>query len=140
MLTFKPEMLEGVLAGRKTRTWRPLKERQAVEGDKVVVYTNYLPLRFRVLHGVGNTEAIVPKRGQKQVAKLVVTKITACTPNDATEADALAEGFESVAEFHAYLTEVVYPGGDQTVTLNAPGYAIEFHLACNWLADHEEES
>ncbi|MBC7810982.1 MAG: hypothetical protein H7175_07550 [Burkholderiales bacterium] len=55
-----------------------------------------------LLYRVGNTYFVIPHRAAKPVGRVRITRIRQENVQDITEADALAEGYESVAEFAAH--------------------------------------
>jgi len=101
---FKPELVELIVAGRKTQTRRP---------DRGVP-CRYLP---------GREYAVQPGRGMRQVARIAVEAVWSTTPAHITTHEAHAEGFDSIGEFLAYWDRL-YPGSD----FGERVWAIQFRL------------
>lgn len=79
--------LERVLSGTKTRARRPIK--------------SYRRFAYRV----GKTYAVQPDRGQNAVARIQVLAVSKQPLGEMTRADAVAEGFASLAEFRKFWRE-----------------------------------
>ena len=84
-MIFQPELVELILAGRKTQT-----RRLAGIND----------CRYQV----GRDYAVQPGRGKKGVARVLVTAVRRETEGDISLADARAEGFKNRTEFRRYWT------------------------------------
>ncbi len=122
-MQFSPDMVEAILAGRKTRTTRPVRrERIPLPPEYHGVPVEYVehPCRYKV----GHDYAVCPGRGKRQVARILVTGMkryeclvvaaeTHDRPRASSEPDsvwreayALAEGFSSWEEFFAKWTSL----------------------------------
>jgi hypothetical protein len=97
--------LEQVLSGKKTQTRRPIKP------DTKFVYR------------AGKDYAVQPVRGAKAVARFEALSVRKQPLGEMTEAEAVAEGFASVAEYQELWTKQ-YGGFDP----NEEVWVIEFRL------------
>lgn len=78
-LSFKPELLDKVIRGRKTETRRLSREGESI-ANGVLWSRQHSPkphsfLGIRRLFRVGQSYAVVPGRGQHQVGRVVVTQL-----------------------------------------------------------------
>lgn len=88
-----------VLAGQKTQTRRIAKPNdQAIYDDEQIIGVS---LAGRIKWKVGNTYAIQPKRGSKQVGRLKITAIRREIVNAISLEDAHHEGCDSCEAFFA---------------------------------------
>lgn len=104
-MLFKPEMIDAILAGKKTQTRRVVKADEwdtpmgGLIGGAVFTSTSQ---SSRLKWQVGRTYAIQPGRGKPSIGRRIrITSIRCEYLHDITEADALAEGVASVAEYRA---------------------------------------
>jgi hypothetical protein len=127
-MLFSKDMLEAVLAGRKTQTRRPVKD-----GERLVWRTYCLskPAVRAVLTPTNRKKwmvtddvAVCPGRGKKAVARIEITSINVEAASVISEADARAEGFDSREAFFDKLRSLY--GAD--VDLNAGYWVITFKL------------
>jgi hypothetical protein len=110
---FKPEMVEKILAGKKSVTRRPVKWEDT--GFEV----RNLPCRYEV----GKTYAVQPGRGQKAVARIRIKDVRRGLISGVDDAEARLEGFTSSGMFPVYW-EQLYGSYDATRLVDR----IEFEL------------
>jgi hypothetical protein len=100
-LSFKPELLEKVLAGTKTQTRRLVKRGEAIaelNGVFAVYFT--VANRSRIKWQVGRKYAVVPGRGKPGQGFIRLKKIRFELVDEITEDDAIAEGFDNIVAFY----------------------------------------
>lgn len=125
-MLFKPELVEKVLAGKKTQTRRVWRESDAwlIDGDTMNVFCVSNGEGGRERWFVGKTYAVQPGRGERAVGRILLTAIRHCArAGDISEEDARAEGFESVEQFRA-----VYAKLNGMGALERPCWALTFEL------------
>ena len=79
-MIFKPELVNLILAGKKTQTRRPLF---------YDIHGKVIPCRYKV----GKTYAVQPGRGKHQVARIEILEVRRESWGAISEPDAIAEGF-----------------------------------------------
>jgi hypothetical protein len=90
--------LDKVLRGEKWQT------RRLVKPNEMLVQTDaqpYVKSGSRTVYQVGKSYAVQPGRGQKSVARILLTGLRKEAVNAISPEDALAEGFTSRDEFFA---------------------------------------
>jgi hypothetical protein len=86
--------LDKVLSGKKSQTRRLIKADEHLErGTRVTNGNN------RIIYQVGRTYAVQPKRGEKAVARILLTGLRRETVQTISNKDAIAEGFNSREDF-----------------------------------------
>lgn len=107
-MQFKAELIEQILAGKKTQTRRPVKP-----GEKHVGYapgTHYAHCVIktgpdRLKWQVGKTYAVCPGRGKAAVARIKLLNIRREDVRNISDEDAIAEGFPNrMAQFWFWKT------------------------------------
>ena len=96
-MQFKPEMVEAILAGRKTVTRRPADvydRRFGPAGDY-----NLVERRGRVIYGKGRSYAVQPGRGKTGVARIQIDRLALGYLHEMKPSDAVAEGFADLNAF-----------------------------------------
>lgn len=104
-MIFRPELAALVASGAKTETRRPVK------GDALCRYV------------VGKDYAVQPGRGQRAIARILVTDVRREALGDLDTVCARREGFTDEWEFFDYW-RLLYG----TVDYHMPVWAIGFHL------------
>jgi hypothetical protein len=123
-MLFTPALVAKILAGEKTQTRRvvkPVFERWPIEHVGLRPISS-VRRNGRYLWRVGRVYAVQPGRGKHAVARIRITAIRYCArAGDISEADARAEGFESVAQFRE-----VYAKINGAAALERPCWALTF--------------
>lgn len=100
-----------VISGRKTQTrrlWKPTWEHGVLDCISIVAIFN----NGRVQYAIGRLLPIIPKRAQPairiegEIARVCVVALRRERLQDITEADAIAEGVNSVAEYRELWTSI----------------------------------
>lgn len=125
-MNFTTEMLALVLAGKKTQTRRPVKanereNRWHLGGDTDETINEVIQGK-RLKWLAGREYAVCPGRGKKAVARMQLLSIRRERAIDISEADAIAEGFESREAFWDKLRSLY----GKNVDLTAAYWVLEF--------------
>lgn len=102
-MLFRPELAELVIEGQKTQTRRLAHPGDTERHDSERNIQEVVAVSGRIRWRVGTRYAVQPGRGKRGLGHIMVESI-AYEPDgvaDISEAEAVAEGFSSVAEFHA---------------------------------------
>lgn len=105
-MIFKPELAAKVMAGTKTRMWRPGST------QRYQVFRDY---------------AVQPGRGKFAIGRLRIIEAAECVLGDTTEEEAILEGFEDLEGFHTYV-RALYPGLAPSVYHELLGWAYRFEV------------
>lgn len=105
-LIFRRRLAEAVLDGRKTQTRRRMNDNP-----------NSPWFRERCGFQVGESYAVQPGRGKRAIGRVVIEQVRAEPLGAMTEADAQAEGFDSLAAFFLGWQEIngLRPDSDEIV-------------------------
>jgi len=122
-MQYTRENAEKVMAGRKTRTWRPYKDGEYAvrnSADDIMLVRNR---KQHIKWIVGRDYAVQPGRGKHAIGRHRITRIRHEQAGAISEADAIAEGFDDVQGFIDSLTALY---GEWTP--EQPGWALDFEL------------
>jgi hypothetical protein len=127
-MQFTKDLVEAILAGRKTHTRRPAKGGEAlVMSSSFCVYKDYFSDTARLKWEVGRTYAVQPGRGKRAVARFLLKNLRQEVVSHITEEDAIAEGFDNREEFFAKWREL-YDGTEFDLKHNPNVWVLEFEV------------
>ncbi len=128
-IMFNRDMLDLVLAGKKTQTRRQVKEGQWLDWDYDCHGEDGFPIAVmeksdRPKWRLWETYAVQPGRGKKGEGRVEIVSIRLERFFDISQADAEAEGFDSPEGFFAKIKSIY---GDD-FNLEQPCWVLEFKL------------
>lgn len=105
-MIFKPEMVERILAGKKTVTRRPVKYVRYERIQPFGGFTEPVEVARACRYEVGKDYAVQPGRGEKAVGRIRIKDVRRGLLAGVDANDARLEGFQTAGEFRRYWADL----------------------------------